>query len=287
MAEPESFLRASVIVSTYNRPFYLERVIEGYLRQSLPPSEIIVADDGSTDETALKIESLQASSQIEIRHVWHEDRGFRLAAIRNKAAAASKGEYLIFCDDDSIPSQRLVEDHLRHAERGFFIQGHRVLLGEKISESFRAGDESLPRLLQLAIAGQAGNMINALRLPLPLIRKSDSLRGIRGCNMSFFRTDLFQVNGFNEDFEGWGKEDSELVVRLYKLGVRRKDLKFRGCCFHLFHPHYSSDKLERNIKLLEEAKGSDTVYCPSGLDKYVRDPRRSLNTGEKRNDGYR
>jgi glycosyltransferase involved in cell wall biosynthesis len=282
MDQQQSYPRASVIISTYNRPSYLERVIEGYLRQSMSPFEIIIADDGSTDETTQRIAALQGSSPVKIRHVWHEDLGFRLAAIRNKAAAASTGEHLIFCDDDSIPSQRLVEDHLRYAEKNCFIQGHRVLLGDAISEVFRIGDGALPKLLQIATAGQAGNMINALRLPVPLIRKSKSMKGIRGCNISLFRSDFFAVNGFNEDFIGWGKEDSELVVRLYKRGLLRKDLKFRACCFHLYHTHYSSDKLERNIKLLEAAQNSDTVYCPNGLDKYLAEPFQLNNNGEIR-----
>ncbi|HTZ17984.1 MAG TPA: glycosyltransferase family 2 protein [Dissulfurispiraceae bacterium] len=269
MGIQKTYLRVSVIISTFNRPSYLERAVEGYLHQSMSPAEIIIADDGSTDETAQKIRALQASSPIEIRHVWHEDLGFRAAAIRNKAAAAGSGDYIIFSDDDSIPSHRLVEDHLKYAETGCFIQGHRVLLGEDISKTFRMDDGSLPNLLRLTVAGQASNVINAVRFPFPLVRKSTSMRGVRSCNMSLYRQDFLAVNGFNEDFVGWGKEDSELVVRLYKHGLLRKDLKFRACCFHLYHPHYSRDNLERNIRLLEAAQQDTTVYCTNGADKYL------------------
>ena len=87
--------------------------------------------------------------------------------------------------------------------------------------------------------------------------------------MSLFRQDFLAVNGFNEDFVGWGKEDSELAVRLYKQGLLRKDLKFRACCFHLYHQHYSREDLDRNIALLEAAMQSTTVYCANGVDKYT------------------
>jgi glycosyltransferase involved in cell wall biosynthesis len=264
-----SGLKSSVIISTYNRPAYLERVLEGYLLQTTPPGEIIVADDGSTEETAALIRRFRAESAVDIRHVWHEDKGFRLAAIRNRAIAAGAGEYLIFADDDAVPSKRFVEDHLRFAEAHCFIQGHRVMLGKEISATFSVRDSGFASLLSPALRGRIGNVINALRPPAPLIKRSQDMKGIRGCNMSFYRADLLAVNGFNEDFVGWGKEDSELAVRLYRNGVWRKDLKFRACCFHLYHDNYGRDKLEHNIGLLEAARKDTLIYCANGVDKYL------------------
>ncbi|HSW64682.1 MAG TPA: glycosyltransferase family 2 protein [Dissulfurispiraceae bacterium] len=261
-------MRLSVIISTYNRPHYLERTIEGYLHQTRLPDEIVVADDGSTMDTAKRVGEMAAMSSISIRHVWHEDKGFRAASIRNKAVAASAGEYLIFCDDDSIPACSLVADHLQYAERGYFIQGHRVLLAERISQHFRQKDGTYTAFLLFALQGKAGNVANAFRLPLPLIRRSSSMRGIRSCNLSIFRKDFLAVNGFNEDFVGWGKEDSELVARLYKHGLYRKDLKFRACCFHLYHKHYSRENLEKNIQLLQ-ASVNAPAFCANGVDKYL------------------
>ncbi len=262
-------MRLSVIISTYNRPHYLERTIEGYLHQTRLPDEIVVADDGSAEATALRIGEMTAMSSIAIKHVWHEDKGFRAAAIRNKAVAASSGEYLIFCDDDSIPSRALVADHLQYAESGHFIQGHRVLLGEHASQHFRQRDGTNSAFIWLALQGKAGNVTNAFRFPLPLIRRSLSMRGIRSCNMSLFRKDFLSVNGFNEDFVGWGKEDSELALRLYKHGLRRKDLKFRACCFHLHHKHFSRENLEKNVQRLQ-ASVNEPAFCPNGIDKHLR-----------------
>ena len=265
-------MKVSVIISTYNRPHYLERTIEGYLHQTCPPDEMIIADDGSAEATALRVGELAAVSSVPMRHVWHEDNGFRAAAIRNKAVSSSIGEYLIFCDDDSIPSRSLVADHLQYAERGSFIQGHRVLLGEQISQDFRQKDGTYKAFLLLALQGRAGNVMNAFRLPVPLIRLSSSMRGIRSCNMSIFREDFLAVNGFNEDFVGWGKEDSELAVRLYKNGLRRKDLKFRACCYHLYHRQYSRENLEKNIQRLQ-ASVNAPAFCANGVDKYLKTPK--------------
>lgn len=263
-------MKASVIINTYNRPHYLGRVIHGYLCQSTAPLEIIVADDGSTAETAELVRSFQQNAAVEIRHVWHEDRGFRLAAIRNRAIAASRGEYVIISDDDTIPSPHMVEDHVEYAENGFFIQGHRVLLKEEVSRDFTFEQISLARLLKLAMGGKIGNVQNALRPPFPVIAKTTKRSGIRGCNMSFFRKDLLAVNGFNEEFEGWGKEDSELVERLYRYGLLQKNIKFRAVCFHLYHPEYSRDSIVRNISLLKETIQANGYCLKNGIDKYIR-----------------
>lgn len=261
-------MKSSVIITTYNNPDYLRRVLEGYLGQSRLPGEILVADDGSTRATLETVNRMKAGSPVRIEHVWHEDRGFRAGTIRNKAMAASTGEYIILSDGDTIPSPRLVEDHLEYSEEGHFIQGHRVLLGPEASKSFSFSEIGFPALLVLFLRRQAGNLMNALRLP-PMVKVSTKRPGIRSCNMSFFRKDIVAVNGFNEDFEGWGKEDSELAERFYKYGLKRKDLKFRACCYHLHHKDFDRAGLEANIRLLEKTAAGESYFCPNGMDKYT------------------
>ncbi|MGW8273283.1 MAG: galactosyltransferase-related protein, partial [Thermodesulfovibrionales bacterium] len=160
-------------------------------------------------------------------------------------------------------------DHVACAEAGCFIQGHRVLLREAVSRVFSVEYVRPAMLLWVALKGDAANVSNALRLPIPLVRRSRSLRGIRACNMSMFRKDFVAVNGFNEDFEGWGKEDSELAVRLFRNGTLRKDVKFRACCFHLYHSHFDRSGLRRNEQLLARAMESEERFCKSGVDKYL------------------
>jgi glycosyltransferase involved in cell wall biosynthesis len=262
-------MKVSIIITTYNRPEFLKRVIHGYFHQTILPQEIVIADDGSTEETAVMVKKMQKKATVQVFHICHEDQGFRAAQIRNKAVSHSQGEYLILCDDDTIPSPTLVEDHLKYSEEGFFIQGHRVLLGPKVSKYFCFRDISLLNLLKLSIKGQVSNVSNAIRLPIPFIRVSQKLGGIRSCNMSFFKKDFIAVNGFNEDFEGWGKEDSELVVRFYKYGLKRKDVKFRACCYHLYHQPFSRENLEKNIALLDYAQRNGGYFCKNGLVKYL------------------
>jgi len=259
----------SVIIATYNKPHYLERVIDGYLHQSVPPDEIVVADDGSTEETARLVEKMRSESGFNIQHVWQEDIGFRLARVRNLAIARSLGDYLIFSDDDTIPCARMVEDHLRYAEKGFFIQGHRVMLGPGISASFTHRDIVLSTLAGAALTGEAGNIINSMRLPWPLIKRSKNLMGIKGCNMSFFREDLVAVNGFDEEYEGWGREDSDLAERLFKYGLKRKDIKFRAVCYHLHHGSHGRESLERNTTRLEDVVRKGDYRCEKGLDAHL------------------
>ncbi len=262
-------MNVSVIITTYNRPHYLEKAIVGYLNQTCLPDEIIVADDGSTEETALLLKEFGRDNNTKIHHVWHEDRGFRTSAIRNRAIAQTQSEYLIICDDDVIPSSRFIEDHINYAEQGRFIQGHRVLLGPAVSKEVTFQEMTGLKLIEFFLKGQASNISNAFHSPLPFIRVSRSLTGVRSCNMSLYKKDFMYVNGFNEDFEGWGKEDSELVERLYKSGLKRKDIKFRACCYHLHHEHYSRNHIERNIAILEKTKIERTFFCENGIDKYL------------------
>ncbi len=262
-------MRVSIIIATYNRPDYLKRVLEGYLAQTHLPDEIVIADDGSTGETSSLVQQIKQNSKIKLLHVWQEDLGFKVAQIRNKAIAQCSGEYLLICDDDSIPCPTMVEDHLHYSEHGYFIQGHRVLLGPKISEYFTHKNITFLKIVQFSLKRQLSNTINAIRFPIPLINKSTNLKGIRSCNISFYKHDFLAVNGFNEDFQGWGKEDSELTVRFYKFGLKKKDVKFRACCYHLYHKDFSRDRLEKNIELLEKAQKEEGFFCKNGINKYL------------------
>jgi glycosyltransferase involved in cell wall biosynthesis len=262
--------KISVIISTYNRPHYLAKVLDGFLNQTLKPYEIVIADDGSKEDTRLLIESYKDKSDIPIIHVWHEDNGFRLAEIRNKAIAVSNGDYIIICDDDSIPDIHFVEDHNKYKMKGCFIQGHRVLLGKEISSFITYRECNFKKLLKYTFKGNVKNISNAIRLPIPLIKISKNLKGIRGCNMSFYKADLLSVNGYNENIVGWGREDSELAARLYNIGIVRKDIKFCLPVYHLYHDEYSRDKLNRNDEILNETIKKGITYCFNGINKHLR-----------------
>ena len=237
----------------YNRPSELGRVLDSLLIQSVPPHEVIVADDGSGPETGELLRELASGAPFPMVHSWQEDKGFRAARSRNLAVRKSTGDYIIFLDGDCVVEMCFIEDHLRLAERGCFLQGKRVLVGREASEGF--GQElanSRGRLLALALSGGISNSHHVIRLPAWPASRGSSMRGIKTCNMGVFREDLFAVNGFDEAFEGWGREDSEFVSRLYMHGLRRKEHPFMAVCFHLWHLAVSRGSLERNDEMLEK-----------------------------------
>ena len=191
----------AVIVSTYNAPRYLGRVLSGYCAQSRFPDELIVADDGSTGETAQVVEEFARKAPFSVRHVWHEDKGFRLAEIRNRAVGAATAEYLIFTDGDCIPHPRFIEDHGHALRKGGFVTGKRMLVGQALAkrfvwQGFAAG-------LCSCVRGDLSGMHHLIRLPWLVIPAKD-ISGLRGCNLAMFRSDLLAVNGFNEQIHRLG-----------------------------------------------------------------------------------
>ncbi len=254
----------SVIVTTYNRPDALRKVLKGLMHQLLMPDEVIIADDGSTEETRMAVSGIQDACPFPLRHVRQEDRGFRLARIRNKAIRAAGGRYIVMLDGDCIPDSRFVQDHLALAEEGCFFQGKRVLVQQRAAEAFTHHSIGRYRIRNLFTRG-IENRHHLIAVPFFPALRSTRLSGIRGCNMGFFRKDIFKVNGYNEDFIGWGREDSELAVRFYKAGMRRKEHPFKAICYHLWHPEQHRERLTVNDALLEKALHSHSHTCTNGL----------------------
>ncbi|WP_020588407.1 glycosyltransferase family 2 protein [Desulfobacter curvatus] len=260
-------MNISVIVTTFNRPDSLKKVLEGLLNQTRLPCEIIVADDGSLEETSHLVNQMAMSSpNCPVRHVWHEDRGFRAAEIRNKAILKSSGDYIISLDGDCIPDRYFIQDHLQLAKPGYFFQGKRVLVEKALQDSFNFSHTQKTRwLIANALKGQVSNAHHLLRLPFVPVVTTTKMSGIRSCNMGFFRKDLFAVNGFNQAFQGWGREDSELAARLYNYGLRRREHPFMAVCFHLWHEENNRSNLERNDQHLENTQRSGSYWCSNGL----------------------
>lgn len=254
----------AVIISTYNSPEYLRRVLEGYRAQKRYPDELIVADDGSTYETARVVREFAQNAPFKVQHVWHEDNGFRLSEIRNKAITSSTADYIVFSDGDCIPHPCFIEDHSRAMRNGCFVTGKRMLLRKNLSRDFiwTGAADAVKYCLQRELTGWH----HLIRLTW-LIRHKRGFRGIRGCNIAVFRSDLLEVNGFNEQIIGWGREDSELVVRLLALGLKRLELPFSAMVFHLWHPENSRGNLAENDRLLEDAVRSGVFRCPFGIVK--------------------
>ncbi len=261
-------MKISVIVTTYNRPDALKRVLEGLRHQTVLPDEVIVADDGSAPNTSELVRNLIKDSPYLLHHVWQEDRGFRAARIRNKAVLQSRGDYLISLDGDCIPEKHFIADHHRLAEKGFFFQGKRILVGPSLAPFFTHEDaNSTGKLLRYALTNKIRNRHHIIRLTRFPSMVSTRLSGIKSCNMGFFRKDIIAVNGFNEDFIGWGREDSELAVRLFAYGLKRKGHQFMAICYHLWHEEHNRDRLSINDELLRMTVQKNGFICSNGLVK--------------------
>ncbi|MCD8298588.1 MAG: glycosyltransferase family 2 protein [Opitutae bacterium] len=269
-------VKCSLLVSTYNRPDALAIVLESIRRQTRVPDEVVIADDGSRDDTRELIDACRKSFPCPLIHVWQEDAGFRKCIIWNKALERVAGEYIVQIDGDCVLSPRFVEDHQIFARKGWFTCGSRVLLTKEATEKLLAGgQENFPVLS--AFSRGVRNRTNALRIPFlaRFFRERYHARKpyiARGCNMSFWKKDLIAVNGYNEKICGWGSEDAELEVRLMKYGVRRQTLKFAGVQFHLFHRDFDRSNELKNIETLKDVLAKPDFWTPDGIVKSPHPP---------------
>jgi glycosyltransferase involved in cell wall biosynthesis len=267
----------SVIVTTYNREAALGAVLRSLSRQTDACFEVVVADDGSRPATMAVIATWM--SRMRLKRVWHEDRGFRLAEIRNRAIRASAGTYCIFLDGDCMARPNFVAAHRALAEPGYFVTGNRVLLSPALSQRILAGELEpecwrLERFLAQRWRGNINRVAPLIGFPLGPFRKLGGRRwqGARGSNMAFGRADLERVDGFDATFTGWGREDSDLFVRLIRSGVRRKDGRFATGVLHLWHPESERSRLADNQDKLDRILRSDRLRALQGLSALDLDP---------------
>jgi len=263
-------LSVSLVITTYNRVDALTAVLNSILKQSVFPDEVIIADDGSTVSTQELIEKLSADFPVPLLHCWQEDTGFRVSAIRNKAMSKATSDYIVMIDGDIVLHKHFIRDHMRIASRGKFIQGRRVLLSEEFTNQILSEQDMHITAWSKGVKNRLNAVSSRALSPMfSTIFSKQKSTSIRGCNMAFWKSDVIAVNGFNEEFEGWGREDSEFVVRLFNSGIRRKDLRFGGVGYHLHHPENSKKMLEQNELLLEKTISQQLKYCSLGIDQYL------------------
>jgi glycosyltransferase involved in cell wall biosynthesis len=262
----------SVIVTTYNREAALDAVLRALGRQSDRDFEIIVADDGSGEATCQLVAHRGARLGIALKHVWQEDRGFRAAEVRNRGIRESSGSYCVFLDGDCIPRPDFIAVHRWLAEPGWFVTGNRVLLAREFTEQVLAQSIEPERWgLATWMTLRAQRKINRLAplLPIPTgpLRKlrATAWKGARSCNLAVWRSDLDRLDGFDAEFNGWGLEDSDLLIRLLHAGVRRKDGNFATGVLHLWHPESDRSYLPENQRRLDEVARSRRIRAIDGL----------------------
>ena len=261
-------MKTSLVIATYNWPEALELVLLSLFNQSILPNEILIADDGSTKETKQLVERYATKFKSGINHIWQKDDGFQKTIILNKTIAQATSDYIIQIDGDIVLHKHFIKDHIENAKKNTFIHGSRTFLNEvKTQQSITNS------LIKFYFFGKGiKNRINSIRssfLTNILSQKNNNLKGTRGCNFSFWREDFIRANGYNEDMIGWGKEDTELSVRLMNSGLQKHKLKCLAVCYHLHHTISSRSGLNINNTILNLAIKNKTQICTNGINKYA------------------
>ncbi|MCX7101553.1 MAG: glycosyltransferase family 2 protein [Methylobacter sp.] len=267
----------SVIVTTYNWPDALKLCLNSLFDQHDPAFEIIIADDGSSSANQLQIRDYCTKSSVSVQYVNHEDQGFRAGTIRNKAVAISRGDYLIFIDGDCVCRDGFIASHRKLAKPGCFVPGNRVLLNEAftndvIENQIALHQKPLNYLFFIRLQNKINRLTAFITLPLGFLRKLQPKKWQKAmtCNLAIWKNDFLKVNGFDEVFEGWGYEDSDLVIRLIHAGIKRKEGRFAVPVLHLWHTHNDKSKQDINYqRLLDRLENQDLIVAEQGVAQYL------------------
>lgn len=265
--------KLSLVIAVYNKPENLRFVLAGCARQSFTDFEIIIADDGSEAEVKRVVEKAGGQMPIQIKHLWHEDRGWRKNAMLNNGIRAARGEQIVFIDGDCIPGKDFMLDHWNEREMNKVLLGRRVETSERWSsaltlEKVQSGEferygfhEWMDGLLGRSLRVEDGIRMRSRLLRTLLLR---NVRGMLGSNFSAAKTDLEAVNGFDEEYAGPGcGEDSDIQYRLSLVGVTGKSLRNLAIQYHIYHPPTKTS--EASWRRFENIKATKIARCNVGL----------------------
>ncbi len=256
----------SLIITTYNWPEALDLTLTSVKNQTQLPSEIIIADDGSREDTAKTVKSVLSGSKIRWCHVNHDDNGVRQSRIRNLAVKYSGSPYIIFIDHDVVLHKDFIADHVKNAEQGCFLQGKRVILSDHYTKQVINSKSFTPPSILTGAVGNRKNLIHSKLLSSLLIRPKTFDSGIRSCNLSMFKNDFIKADGFDEVYDNsWGREDSDLCYRLFHAGVKIKVLWFSAIQYHLKHNVFKKWDQERLDKELQDVQDEKRIRARKGL----------------------
>lgn len=261
-------MKTALLISTYNWSEALELIFLSIKKQSILPDEILIADDGSNEKTKIVIDNFIKETNFNIIHVWQEDKGFRKSMILNKTIALSKADYIIQIDGDCIIHNNFVKDHINNSRIKHYLYGSRVnILGFYVDKIF---DQKI--ISFNLFSNGIRNKTRTIYLPFlsKFFKPQDKIsKKFRGCNVSYWRNDIISINGYNEDFEGWGREDSDLAIRLLNNGISGKRLKFCGILFHIYHKENSKNSFEINNAIEQNTIKNKITKIEKGIDQYL------------------
>lgn len=265
----------SVILSTFNQPKWLDKALFGYTLQTYKDFEVVIADDGSGQETFDVIKEYQEKYDMKIVHVWHEDDGFRKSMILNKAILASSGEYLIFSDGDCIPRADFVETHAKYCEKGYFLSGGMYRLTMDVSHAVTKEDIKLQRCFDISYLHSIGQTkaftkdlkISAPKFLIPLLNGLTPTRASwNGHNASGWKTDIVKTGGFDERMQ-YGGQDREMGERLINAMLKSKQIRYSAICLHLEHSrgYATAESIAKNKGIREETRISKKTRTEYGI----------------------
>lgn len=256
----------TLIISTYNWPEALSLVLKSVLNQSKLPDQVIIADDGSTKTTKVVIDAFKSKTTITVLHLWQEDIGFRKAKVLNRAIVESTGDYILQVDGDCILHRHFVKDHLSLAKPNQYLFGSRVTIKTFLDSLFKRKGINFS-FLSKGIKKRT----RAIHIPfLSHFYKAsrEFSKKYRGCNTSYFKTDALAINGYNEDFEGWGgREDSDFALRLLNNGVISRRIRYKAIVFHIYHFEKPKNNLEKNNSIELQTIKNNVTWCDNGINK--------------------
>jgi glycosyltransferase involved in cell wall biosynthesis len=262
--------KISIIISTYNSPEYLKPVFESLSCQTDHAFEIVIADDGSGNQTRQLIANYANSIGVPLIHAWQEDNGFRAAAARNNAVRLATGDYLTFLDGDCLALPNFVARQRSCAEKGYMVRGSRVMLREQYTRTLLSAStidlpKSLFQWMSVKLSGGVKRIAPLIRLPYAKYGKAEKWDGVKTCNLGIWREDFEAINGFDERYVGWGHEDADLAVRLIRSGIKRKEGRSEVPVIHLWHEENDRTHLSDNETRLSHVLSADYTWIKPGL----------------------
>lgn len=268
MPQPE----IAVLVSSFERPGHLRRVLASIAaQQGMGGSlEVVVTDDGSRDETPQLVRKFAASVGFPVRFTTHPHDGFQLSRCRNEGVRASSAPYILFVDGDCILPPDHLRIHLDRRRQGYAMAGYYIYLSQAASERITDDDVRQARYLNHVSLSQRMQMgWRHLRASFYSLIGDPRRPKLLGGNLGIARADYERVNGYDENFQGWGCEDDDLRLRLRAGGVNVASIAWWTNTYHLWHPKAPSapvtwraganvDYFERPLRL---------TRCLAGLNK--------------------
>jgi len=269
-------IKVSLIISVYKKIELLDLIFEALKKQTFRDFEVIISDDGSGSDMEDFVNLKSKELSFPVKHIFHEDNGFRKNKILNKSIVNSSGEYLIFLDGDCIPHNEFIKEHFINRKDNTALCGRRVMLGKSISEKVlherKISFSPLNLFFDSAFGGKNKTRYadDSIYLRNKIFRKiiSRQKTNLTGCNFSLHKNTILKINGFDENYTGAGiGEDSDIEFRLKLSGAGFMSVKNLAIIYHIFHEQTKANIA--NIEYFDNVKSSGNFICKNGIEKFI------------------